>query len=76
MGKKKTIRKALRKYVRKNKVMFAALGGAAAGITVAGIVGTQKAEDILKSVENGVKDFQNTVVEGERPEGHSQKTHL
>jgi chitinase len=49
MGKKKKksfYKKQLKPFVKSNKVLIAALGGAAAGITISNILGSEKAQHI------------------------------
>jgi hypothetical protein len=62
MGKKKSLyKKQLKSFMKSNRILFAVLGGAAAGITIAGLLGTEKAKEILHTVENNVRDFKNKV---------------
>jgi hypothetical protein len=61
-GKKKSFwKKQLKPFVKNNNVLLAALGGAAAGISIAGILGTEKAKQIISSIEDNVKDFKTKV---------------
>jgi hypothetical protein len=53
-SKNKRIKKEIKKLLKGNKVLFAALGGAAAGITIAGIFGTEKGKEILDTVEDSI----------------------
>jgi hypothetical protein len=76
MGKKKkSALKYFSKFGKNNKVMWAAISGAAAGIAIARVLGTQKAADILQAAETSIKDFSNKVTEGLNqrgtPEGYS-----
>lgn len=59
MGKKKKsfYKKQLKPLIKQNKVLLAALGGIATGITIASILGTEKAKEIVNSIETSVKDF-------------------
>jgi hypothetical protein len=52
--KRKKIEKAFKSVVKDNKVLFAALGGAAAGMTLAGIIGTEKGKAVLDAVEDSI----------------------
>lgn len=61
MGKKKSFYK---KFAKKNKIVLAALSGAAAGIALASVLGTEKAKEMLQSVEGNMKDFGNRLVNG------------
>jgi hypothetical protein len=56
MGKKKKFKKT---FLKQNKVMLAALGGVAAGISLAGILGTEKARKIVDTLGSSVNDFTN-----------------
>jgi hypothetical protein len=56
MGKKKKIKKS---FLNQNKLMIAALGGVAAGISLAGILGTEKAKKIVDTLGSSVSDFTN-----------------
>ena len=53
MGKKKKIKS----FLNQNKLMIAALGGFTAGISLAGILGTEKAKKIAETVGETVNDF-------------------
>jgi hypothetical protein len=65
MGKKnKTTAKLVRKFAKSNKLALAALGGVATGIAVAGILGNEKAKELLNSVEDGLREFGNKVSNG------------
>jgi hypothetical protein len=65
MGKKnKTTAKLVRKFAKSNKLALAALGGVATGIAVAGILGNEKAKELLNSVEGGLREFGNKVSNG------------
>ena len=65
MGKKsKKIKKELKALLKGNKVLFAALGGAAAGLTLAGIFGTAKGKAILDTVEDSIADTADRISNG------------
>jgi hypothetical protein len=59
MGKKKnkSNKKLLKKFMKSNRVMLAAFAGAATGIALAGILGTERAKAMVQTVEDSVKDF-------------------
>lgn len=61
MGKKA---KMIKKLTKGNKVLLAALTGAAAGIALAGILGSEKAKELLSSVEGNIADFGNRLANG------------
>ena len=62
MGKKKSYyKKQLKSFFKGNRVILAALGGVAAGISIAGILGTEKAQQMLHAVEGNLKDFSDKV---------------
>jgi hypothetical protein len=56
-GKKSFYKKRLRPLLKQNRVLLAALGGALTGITIAGILGTEKAKQIANTLEGSVKNF-------------------
>jgi hypothetical protein len=56
--------KSLRKFAINNKVVLAALGGAAVGIAIARLLGTEKAAEILKAVEANAREFGHKVAVG------------
>ena len=65
MGKKsKKIKKELKTLVKGNKVLFAALGGAAAGLTLAGIFGSEKGKAILDTVEDSITNTADRIANG------------
>jgi hypothetical protein len=59
MGKKekKSYKKAIGSFVRNNRVMLAAIAGAATGVTLTSLLGTEKAKRVINGVEESVKDF-------------------
>ena len=64
MGKKKKksfYKKQLKPFLKGNKILLAALAGAATGITLASILGTEKAQQVVHGVENSVRDFKDRV---------------
>ena len=67
-GKKSWYKKQLKPLVNQNKVLLAALGGLATGITIAGILGTEKAKQIVSTVEDSVKNFTEKLKNGHVPE--------
>lgn len=77
MGKKskKFAKKALKSFVKGNKIFLAALGGAAAGITLASIVGTEKAQQMVRTIENSVASISDKVRNGlgSQPESSDKK---
>lgn len=77
MGKKnkKTFyKKQLKPFLKSNRVLLAALGGAAAGITLSNILGTEKAQNILHTVENSVHDFTEKVADSMSGKHNAQLT--
>jgi hypothetical protein len=56
MGKKKKSKKS---FLKQNKIMLAALGGVATGISLAGILGTEKARKIVDTLGSSVNEFTN-----------------
>lgn len=63
-GKKSFYKKQLKPIVKQNKVLLAALGGALTGITIANILGTEKAQQIVNSIEGSVKTFAEKLKNG------------
>lgn len=63
-NKKSFYKKQFRPFLKDNRVMIAALGGAAVGITLANILGTEKAQNILHTVEGSIHDFTDKVSKG------------
>ena len=57
-------KKQLKPFLKGNRVLIAALGGAAAGITLANILGTEKARNILHTVEGSISEFTDKVSNG------------
>lgn len=59
MGKKKKsfYKRTLKPFVSDNRVLLAALGGVAAGISVANILGSEKARQIVETIEHAAKDY-------------------
>lgn len=63
-NKKSFYKKQLKPFLKGNRVLIAALGGAAAGITLANILGTEKAQNILNTVEGSISEFTDKVSKG------------
>jgi hypothetical protein len=57
MGKNK--KKSKKSFMKENKVLLAALGGITAGISLAGILGTEKAKKIADTLGSSVNEFTN-----------------
>jgi hypothetical protein len=68
MGKKskKSGKKALKTFVKGNKVLLAAIGGTAAGITIAKVLGMEKAQQLVRAVENSFASIEEKVKNGFR----------
>ena len=62
--KNKRIKKELKNLLKGNKVLFAALGGAAAGLSLAGIFGTEKGKEILDTVEDSIAKTADRISNG------------
>jgi hypothetical protein len=62
--KNKKIKKHLKNLLKGNKVLFAALGGAAAGITLAGVFGTERGKEILDTVEDSIAKTADRITNG------------
>lgn len=56
-GKKSFYKKQLKPLIKQNKVALAALGGAITGIAIANILGSEKAQQIVDTIEGSVKNF-------------------
>jgi hypothetical protein len=63
MGKKKKsfYKKSLKPFMSDNSLFLAALGGMAAGISIATILGTEKAKQIVETIEGTAKDFKTKI---------------
>jgi hypothetical protein len=59
MGKNK--KKSKKSFVGENKVLLAALGGITAGISLAGILGTEKAKKIADTLGSSINEFTNNL---------------
>jgi hypothetical protein len=68
MGKKskRSGKKALKTFVKGNKVLLAAIGGTAAGITIAKVLGMEKAQQLVRAVENSFASIEEKVKNGFR----------
>ena len=59
--KNKTGIKGIKKFASNNKVMLAAVGGAAAGVAITRLLATEKAGEIMNTVEKKVREYANKV---------------
>jgi uncharacterized membrane protein YgaE (UPF0421/DUF939 family) len=65
MGKKKSFyKKEIRPFLKSNRTLLTVLAGVTSGIVIAGIFGTEKAKEIVQSVEDNVKDLSKKVANG------------
>lgn len=71
----KNQKSSYKKFAKKNKVLLAALGGVAAGIAVSSLIGTEKAKEMLKSVEGNIMDFSKKMIHGANQETSNDLTH-
>ena len=62
--KNKKIKKEVKSLLKGNKILFAALGGAAAGLTLAGIFGAEKGKEILDTVEDSIAKTADRISNG------------
>lgn len=77
MGKKKNksfYKNNVKPFVADNKVLLAVLGGIAAGISIAGILGTEKAQQIVGSIGDTAKDYTQKIKETLTAEGTPETT--
>ena len=69
MGKKKKnknksfYKKSIQPFLSDNRVLVAALGGAAAGISLAGLLGTEKAKQIIDQVGDAARNISNRITD-------------
>ena len=54
----------IKNFAVKNRVVLAALGGAAAGVAISRLLGTEKAAEILNTVGSNVREFGHKVSAG------------
>lgn len=74
MGKKsKKLKKTVRAALKGNKVLFAALGGAAAGLTLAGILGSERGKEILNTFEDSISTAADRIANGSFRKHEPQK---
>jgi hypothetical protein len=66
-NKKSFYKKQLKPFVKDNRVLLAALGGVAAGISLSNIIGSEKAHEILNNVEDSISNFRDKVGQGFSP---------
>jgi hypothetical protein len=68
MGKsKKSSKKLFKKFMKSNRVLLAALSGTAAGIAIASIIGTEKAKQIMDTIDDSVNGFKDKISNNKRP---------
>lgn len=63
MGKKKNKLKDVQSLVSDNKVLLAAIGGVALGVTLASILGIDKAKKIVETIGNSASNLTNKLKE-------------
>jgi len=69
-GKKSFYKKRLKPLLKQNRVLLAAMGGAITGITIANILGTDKAKQIADTIEGSVKNFTDKLRNGYAASDH------
>ncbi|MBT1704608.1 hypothetical protein [Chryseosolibacter indicus] len=72
---KKKGKKALKAFFKSNKVALAALGGALAGITLSNTLGSEKAREIIQTVENSLATISDKVKNGINAGSAHEKKH-
>lgn len=72
MGKKNKsfYKKNLKPFFADNSLLLTAIGGVAVGISLANILGSDKAKQIVDTMENSVKEFTNKMKANLTSEGH------
>lgn len=74
-GKKSFYKKQFKPFIKQNQVMLAALGGAVTGIAIANILGTEKAQQIVNTIEGSVKSFSERLKNGYMPKDAPVEAH-
>jgi hypothetical protein len=72
MGKKSN-KKQFKKFIKNNRVLLAALAGTATGITIAGILGTERAQQLVEKIDDSVRNFGSTVKDGNKNSYKNEK---
>jgi hypothetical protein len=64
MGKKSFFKSRVKPFMKSNGMVWAAIAGAAVGIVITRLLGSEKAREVLASVPGNVRDLSHRVLNG------------
>jgi hypothetical protein len=64
MGKKSFQKNRLTSFVKSNRIVLAAIAGAAAGVVITRVVGSEKAKEMFQAMEGNIKNLSQKLMNG------------
>ena len=64
MGKKSFYKNRLKSFMKSNRIILAAIAGAAAGVVITRMVGSERAKEMLHSMEGNMKNLSQKLMNG------------
>ena len=64
MGKKSFYKNRIKPLLKSNRIVLAAIAGAAAGIVITQILGSEKAREMMHAMEGNVKNLSRKLMNG------------
>jgi hypothetical protein len=66
MEKKAFRKNRFRSFVKSNRIVLAAIAGAAAGVVITRVIGSEKAKEMFQSMEGNIKNLSHKFMNGKR----------
>jgi len=64
MGKKSLQKNRIKSFLKSNRIVLAAIAGAAAGVVITRVVGSEKAKEMLQAMEGNIKNLGQKLMNG------------
>jgi len=64
MGKKSFYKNRVRSFMKNNRIILAAIAGAAAGVVITRVLGSERAKEVFHNVEGNIRNLSHKLMNG------------
>ena len=64
MGKKSFYKNRIKSFMKSNRIVLAVIAGATAGIVITRLLGSERAQEVLQSMEGNIKNLSHKLMNG------------
>ena len=64
MGKKSFYKNQIKSFMKSNRIVLAAIAGAAAGIVITQVLGSERAKEMMHAAEGNIKNLSHKLLNG------------